>query len=207
MFMIRHAGIACDEVMLPLEGASFLQDVAKVSPTGRLPVLVLDDGTTVWDSLAIGLTLAELFPEKNLFPREATLRRLAYSACSEMHTSFLEMRRVLTCNARKRYAPEAWRKVAGGAAAEAAVMSDVQRVQDLWRTLLGASKGPFLAGEFSYVDAFFVPVVSRFRTYGLALDATSESYCQRVEALPTYQEWLKESQAEPNVIAKYEYAI
>jgi glutathione S-transferase len=207
MFFMRQMSIACEEVMMPLEQPGFATDVLKVSPTGRVPVLQLADGEIITDSLAIGLSLSELFPDKRAFPLDSRLRRMAYSACAEMHSSFSEMRRVLTCNLRKRYVEDAWRAVAGGPEAEARVVADVLRVQELWNSLLQASGGPYLAGDFGFVDAFFVPVVSRFRTYGMPLDSASETYARTIEAMPKYAALLREAAAEPNVIAKYEYAI
>lgn len=206
-FFVRHAKLPCEERVLYMDEASFAEDV-RVSPSKRVPVLELDGGDRVWDTLAIGLTLAELFPEAHVFPSDARVRRLVYSACAEMHSGFGEMRRVLTCNARKRYAKDAWKTIAGGPEACAAVLADCARIEQLFETLLEASTGPFLGGaEVGYVDAYFVPVLSRFRTYGLELGAVSEAYAKRIEALPTHVTWLELAREEPHTIAKYEYAL
>jgi glutathione S-transferase len=114
---------------------------------------------------------------------------------------------VLTCNFRAAYAPDAWREVAGGREAELAVEADVARVHELWKTLLDASGGPFLCGAFGWVDAFFVPVVSRFATYAIPSPADLDAYRQRVQSLPTWARWNEEARAERWVIEKYEYAI
>ena len=47
----------------------FRTQILKVSPTGKVPVLV-DDGFSIWDSLAICEYLAEKFPQKQLWPRD-----------------------------------------------------------------------------------------------------------------------------------------
>ena len=39
----------------------------------------------------------------------------------------------------------------------------------LWSDLLARFGGPFLVGEWSIADAFFTPVATRFRTYGVRL--------------------------------------
>lgn len=206
-FFMKHANLPCEERVLYMDEASFSTDVASVSPSKRVPVLELDDGQVVWDSLAIGLTFAELFPEANVFPRDAKVRRLAYSACAEMHSGFADLRRVLTCNARKRYAKDAWKSVTDEASI-AAVLADCARVSALFSMLLDASGGPFLGGAaFGYVDAYFVPVLSRFRTYRIELSERVEAYARAVEALPTHVEWMKLATAETHVIAKYEYAL
>ena len=42
----------------------------------------------------------------------------------------------------------------------------------------------------------YAPVVSRFRTYGIALDPVLDSYCDRIWALPDMQDWLAAAKAE-----------
>ena len=57
-------------------GSPFKQAVAKLSPAGRVPVLV-DEGFAVWDSLAIAEYLAEKFPERAVWPRDLEVLELA----------------------------------------------------------------------------------------------------------------------------------
>ncbi len=205
-FFLTHAKIPFQARVLPMNLASFAADVAAASPSKRVPVLVLDDGSQVWDTIAIGETIAEEWPEAGVWPKDAKLRRLARSACAEMHSSFGEMRRVLTCNARTRYAPARWREVAGTPEAVAGVESDIDRMHALWSSLLEASGGPFLAGErATWVDAFFAPVVSRLLTYSVSSPAPLAAYRARVEALPAWQAWMDAAAAEPHTIDKYEY--
>jgi len=47
-----------------------------------------DDGNVVWDSLSISEYIAELFPDKDLWPRDRSARAWARSICAEMHSSF-----------------------------------------------------------------------------------------------------------------------
>ena len=58
---------------------------------------------------------------------------------------------------------------------------------------------------FGFVDAYFVPVISRFATYGIESSGAASSYRSTVLALPTYNQWLDEARAESLSIAKYEY--
>ena len=46
------------------------------------------DGEPVWDSLAICETVAEMHPEKHLWPEDPVARRVARSVCAEMHSGF-----------------------------------------------------------------------------------------------------------------------
>jgi glutathione S-transferase len=205
-FFLCHAQIAFEERVLPLDEPGFLAEVVRWSPSMRVPVLVLDDGHGVWDSLAIGETIAEVWPDAGVWPSDARLRRLARSACAEMHSGFSELRRVLTCNARRRYPEAFWRAVTGSKEAEAQVKADIDRLHALWRMLLEASGGPFLAGsKVSFVDSFFVPVVSRFATYAVESPDDLAGYRARIEALPAYVRWMDQARAEPWTIAKYEY--
>ena len=50
--LLRHAGVAFEEVRLPLDTPEFHARIGDWSPTGRVPVLH-DNGQVVWDSLAI----------------------------------------------------------------------------------------------------------------------------------------------------------
>jgi len=38
-------------------------------------------------------------------------------------------------------------------------------------------------------DAMYAPVVTRFRTYDVRLDAQCAAYCETILALPEMQEW------------------
>lgn len=204
-FFLRASGILFEEKVVGLGQSTTALDIAKWSPSGRLPAFILDDGETIWDSLAIGEYLAEANPDKGVWPSDARARRRARSACAEMHAGFSEMRRVLNCNVRRRYAPATWRKAAGSADAIAGVEADIARMHRLWIELLQVSGGPFLCGKLGFVDAYFVPVVSRLATYGIESDDAALTYRNTVEALPTYQTWLAEARAEPFTIAHYEY--
>ena len=66
----------------------------------------------------------------------------------------------------------------------------------LWNDLRGryAADGPFLVGEWSIADAFFTPVATRFRTYGVILSEYGDagpagSYAATLLADPHNLEW------------------
>src|SRR3972149_11988607 len=77
-------------------------DKAKLNalpPTGKVPVLVhRRDGSEVkvWDSLAIGEYLAELFPAARLWPADPVARAFARSISAEMHSGFRPLREHLS---------------------------------------------------------------------------------------------------------------
>lgn len=212
-FFLRHAkvvigGAPVREVVIPLDAPDTQARIAAVSKTGRVPALELAEGEIVSDSLSIGETLHELCPGAGVWPEDARARRRARSACAEMHSSFSEMRRVLVCNKRARYAPGEWKKVAADEGVIRAVEADIARVEELFASLLANSGGPFLCGQFGYVDSFFVPVVSRLATYAITpRNDAAAAYRARVEALDTYGLWEKEALAEPWSVEKSEYSI
>jgi glutathione S-transferase len=65
---------------------------------------------------------------------------------------------------------------------------------------LSRSSGPLLFGRFTIADAFYAPVVTRFRTYGVALAPVLSAYCDAVLALPAMREWVEAAQAETEII-------
>src|SRR3954469_3915963 len=65
--LAREAGIAFDEVQLKFNEVGRPAGVERYGVAGKVPVLLID-AEPVWDSLAICETLAELFPDKHLWP-------------------------------------------------------------------------------------------------------------------------------------------
>ena len=61
--LMKHAGIAFEEVRIPLYQDAHAAKIRKYSPAGKVPVLI-DGGVTLWESLAICEYLAERHPDK-----------------------------------------------------------------------------------------------------------------------------------------------
>ena len=197
--LMKQAGLPFEERMVRFDsfasGSQFKQQVLQVNPGGRVPVLV-DEGFAVWDSLAICEYLAEKFPEAPLWPRERQQRARARSVCGEMHSGFSALRTHCTMNIEASL-PEVgariWRE-------QPQVQADVQRITDMWAGLLAASKGPMLFGEFSIADAFYAPVCTRIRTYGLPVSGEAAAYVDRVYALPGVKAWVDDALAEQDFV-------
>ena len=64
---MKVAGLAFDEIVIPLYEPGSAEKILRHSPTGKVPVL-LDDGVAIWESLAILEHLADRFPEADLYP-------------------------------------------------------------------------------------------------------------------------------------------
>jgi glutathione S-transferase len=190
--LLRHFGVGFDEDVLPLDTPEFGPRIAAYGAAGRVPVLV-DGGTTVWDSLAICEYANERWLDGRGWPADPARRALARSAAAEMHSGFGALRSQLPMNVRRR--PDAYRW-------DAEAQRDIDRVQALWATLRArAGEGPCLLGGFGIVDAMFAPVCVRFRGYGVPLDAGAAAYMEAILSLPAFREWETAALAETAVVA------
>ena len=87
------------------------------------------------------------------------------------------------------------------------VQKDIDRITTIWRECrqnYGAG-GDMLFGEFTIADAMFAPVVLRFVTYNVQLDAVAWDYVEAILALPAIQEWIKASETEQEIMSDYEF--
>ena len=89
---MKVAGIPFEEVVIPLYEGDWKAQVAKYTPSGKVPVLI-DGDATVWESLAILEHLAEKFPQADLWPKDAGARTHARVISAEMHAGFAPLRR------------------------------------------------------------------------------------------------------------------
>jgi glutathione S-transferase len=188
---LAHTGKPFREVVVGLDEPDTAEKVARHSPSGRLPVLY-HGALLVWDSLAICEYLAEAFPEARLWPESREVRAVARSAVAEMHAGFAALRQNLPMDIRSRKP---------GLGRAPGVAEDISRIQALWsdcRARFGQG-GPFLFGHFTVADAFYAPVVTRFVTYGVELDAVSQAYRDAVLALPALKTWTEGARNEPPV--------
>jgi glutathione S-transferase len=196
--VMKAKGIAFEETLVQLRAADFPAHVKMFSPSGKVPCLV-DGDVTVWDSLAIIEYLAEKFPETGIWPKDAKARAHARAISSEMHAGFQALRQACPMAITQRFAAKPL---------AADVAANVTRVTAIWheaRTKFGASTGgPFLYGEFSAADGMYAPVVSRFHSYSIKVDAVSQAYIDAMRAHPAYQAWVAEAAAEPWVLAQNE---
>ena len=188
-------GIPFKEVMVLLDRDDTATNIAAYSACGKVPVLLA--GTiTVWDSLAICEYLAEQFPELHLWPQDVAARATARSVCAEMHSGFGGLRSAMSMNIKARFP---------GRGRTAAAQADIGRISEIWEECLSRfGHHEFLFGEFSIADAFFAPVVMRFRTYGVALAPALNAYCERVLAHPAVARWISEALAETEVAPKHD---
>lgn len=159
------------------------------SPSSKVPCLHdAANSTVVWDSLAIVEYIAEQRP--GAWPEERAARAFARCAAAEMHSGFAALRNECGMNV-------GLRVDMGGTLSEG-LARDLSRLSRLFDEGLSRFGGPWLAGrDFSAVDAFFAPVASRCKTYGLKLDgAAAADYVDRLFEHPAVQAWVREGIAE-----------
>jgi glutathione S-transferase len=188
--LCKFAGLPFEERLLPATDASARAELLHLSPSFLVPCLT-HDGIEIWDVLAIAEYLAETFPEAMLLPAGRAERAHCRSVCAEMHGGFANLRSALPMNLKAAFTTfPLW----------PGAQADVDRILAIWAACFAkrpaGPAGPFLFGERTIADAMYAPVTTRFRTYGVSLDAASAAYCEEIAALPEMREWTEAAHAE-----------
>jgi glutathione S-transferase len=185
--VLKKTGAPFEETLIQLRQENGMSEaaIARHSPSGLVPALK-DGDVVVTDSLAISEYLAEKFPAAGLWPADPVARALARAAAAEMHSGFASLRGEcpmdLAAPVRAVELSEATHK-------------DVRRIVVLWNGMLTRFGGPWLGGaEWGIADAFFTPVASRFRTYGVPLSDFGDAgaagqYSERLLERPEFKAW------------------
>jgi glutathione S-transferase len=194
--LLSEAGIEFEEERLALDTEGFADKIAQFSPASNVPVLILN-GATVWDTMAIAETAAEHWPDRNLWPSNPAARAHARSISAEMHSGFSILREAMPMNCRAM-----GRKVS----LPDALAADIDRVFEIWSDCHRRyqSGGDWLFGEFSVADAMYAPVVLRFRSYGINLPESAAAYPDRLLQSTALQDWLAAAESEVEVIEREE---
>jgi glutathione S-transferase len=132
--------------------------------------------------------------EEQTVPIDDPTNARCRAICGEMHAGFGNLRSALPMNL-KAHRPGF--KIWSGA------LADIERIATTWRECL-FGPGPYLFGERTMADAMYAPVVTRFLTYDVPLDAVCAAYCQRIMALPDMIEWVEAARAEPDALEDLE---
>lgn len=194
--VLKTFGIPFEEIVILLDRADTTQKISDYSLSGRVPVL-LDSDLVVWDSLAICEYLAERFPSENLWPENEAARAMARCICAEMHSGFSSLRSSMPMNIKANFS---------GKGRNAGSQADIGRISEIWEDCLstyGAHR--FLFGDFSIADAFYAPVVMRFKTYGVSLAPALQAYCERIESHPAVMLWVQGAMDESDDLPKIDF--
>ena len=91
----------------------------------------------------------------------------------------------------------------------APIGDEVARVEALWTSLRArfGGQGPYLFGSAPTIaDAFYTPIATRFRTYGVALSEEAQRYADTLLSNPAFRAWEAEGNAEPWAMAEWDDA-
>jgi len=185
--LCRMAGLRFVEQVVPVDDPANRAELLLLSPSILVPCLT-HQGTRIWDTLAIAEYLNEIRPKAGLLPAERGARARCRSICGEMHSGFTNLRSALPMNL-KAHRPGF--KVWSGAQA------DIDRITTIWRECLTAYRGPYLFGPLTMADAMYAPVVTRFLTYDVKLDADCAGYCDHIRPLADMAAWREAAMLEP----------
>ena len=189
--LCRLAGLKFEEKVVDPDDPANRRELLMQSSSIRVPALMHDD-VVIWDTLAIAEYLNEMFPKAAMLPPERAARARCRSISGEMHSGFSALREALPMNL-KLFRPKF--------AVWSAVQADIDRITEIWRDCLAASKGPWLFGaKPTIADAMYAPVVTRFRSYDVEMHGSCERYCKHIMAWSDMREWFAAAQKEPEQI-------
>ena len=191
--LTRALDIEVDEVWVPFDGftpdAEYKKTMVAIHPLATVPVLE-DNGVIIADSLAIIEYLAEAYPDKQVWPQNPQDRNSARQLTAIMHSGFQAIRGHCPMNIGAAL-PEVGARLM---AEHPALKAELNLLESILTPHI--KDHDFLFGEFSAVDAFYAPVMSRIKTYDLPVSAAMASYQKRVLSHPAVAAWCEAALAE-----------
>ncbi|NKB32946.1 MAG: glutathione S-transferase [Pseudomonadales bacterium] len=189
--LLRNFELDFEEIRVPLFVDGYQEELAKYSPTLRVPVL-LDDELKVWDSLAIMEYVNEKFLSGSALPENIKTKALCRSYCAEMHSGFFALRNELPMNIKAKRKLDFSNDV----------IDECKRIDSLWANARKqySADGEYLFGQFSLADCMFAPVAMRFVTYGVALTDSSQAYLESLLSNAAIKQWCSEAKNEAEII-------
>jgi glutathione S-transferase len=191
---LKAAGVDFTDEVIPFDFPAGNPAIKAISEAGTVPLLE-HEGLRIWESLAIIEYVAELFPERRLWPADRKERALARAYCSEMATSFRPLRNAAPMNLRY---PRTKLDVSDD------VKANIRRIEAIWHSNIDRSGGPFLFGTFCAVDAFFAPVVARLDSYILSENPVTLRYIEAVKTHPAFRAWAADAAKETWIVPEDE---
>jgi glutathione S-transferase len=192
---LKVSDVPFEEIRIPMFTDTWVTDIARYTPAGRVPVL-LDGDVTVWDSTAIIQYVREQYPDAVDWPGSQPARAHAQSISGEMHSGFLAVRDELPLNIRARRPREV-------SELSDSCRRQLDRIDEIWsdcRAKYGGL-GEWLFGDFSIADIMFAPVALRFLTYAIPLSEPAAEFQHAVVGHPRIAEWVAMAKAEPEAIS------
>lgn len=184
--VLKRSGADFSETLIPLREAETSEAAIAAHSPSRLVPALKDGDLVIWDSLAISEYLNDLKPEARLWPADRSRRALGRAAAAEMHSGFASLRGECPMDLGLRI----------DADLTEATARNIRRIVELWSDLRGrfGKDGQFLLGDWSIADAFFTPVATRFRSYGVKLSDYGDTgvageYAAELLATPEFKAW------------------
>jgi glutathione S-transferase len=190
-----ESSIEFEEIRIPLFTDQWREEIGRYSPVGRVPVLI-DDGFSIWDSMAIIEYAREQFPGAVGWPDERNQRAHARSISAEMHSGFMALRDELPQNLRA-HCPLDSQSLSEDC------RQQIQRVDQIWGECRNEnrSSGKWLFGTFSIADVMFAPVALRFVTYKIDVSPVAREFMDAVCGLQSVQQWIAAARKETESIS------
>jgi len=205
--LMTYFNMDFDEKVIKLFSPKMKQEMQGYCPAEKVPALI-DNNTDlssqtihVWDTLAICEYINENYLDGKGWPTAPHKRATARSIANEMHSGFFGVRNELPMNIRRPL------EIVENSKLSTQAINDIKRICTIWYEALtqkNETDGPFLFGKFSIADAMYFPVVSRFNTYGIAIEneqqAVIKEYMNSMLNLPAYELWCRDALLEKEVI-------
>ncbi|MBT7583212.1 MAG: glutathione S-transferase family protein [Kordiimonadaceae bacterium] len=189
---LKHAGVDFEEILVSLRPILDREKLDRLTPAGKVPTLLHGDHY-IWDSLAIGEYLNDLYPEKLFWPDDINIRAHARCVSAEMHSGFAALRSSM---------PMACLSIFEKPQIEGELKKDIDRITQIWSECRNkyAAQGPYLFGTYSIADMMFSPIGFRFLSYQIELPEILKNYSKVMVDHPGVKAWL--DGADPNDAAE-----
>lgn len=195
-WLVMHAfNIPFTEVVIPLRQSTSKAELAKYSPSGKVPALI-DDGLVIWESLAIIEYLAECNSDVGIWPSGREARAHARAISNEMHGGFMPLRQGCPMNLGAKFkTPDI----------SESMRANIDRIESIWATTRAryGGRGPYLFGTFCAADAMYAPVATRLDTYQIPVKSETRDYIDTILAHPSFRAWKEAALREPWDIVDY----
>ena len=125
--LMTQLGIPFTERMLKFDSQDWDENIAALSPTRLVPVLWEGEpgqGFATFDTSAIVERLADLYPDRGIWPADDRARARARSLVATFHSGYSALRSAMPMNIRSSYP---------GKGQEPEVTADIERLTALWR--------------------------------------------------------------------------
>lgn len=191
--MMTMAGIPFRERIEKADGIISLPLVHVSAPLIETPVLY-HGRRAVWGALGIMEYLAELFPEKNLWPKAVWARTIARAVSHEVQAKLDVLRAASAINVRRPGLSAETRSSENSRL----LLDEKARLEEIVRECRAqfGKSGRFLFGRFTISDAVIAPVVLSFDMQAVAVEPETRMYVNAVLTTDAMASWREGSMAE-----------